>query len=89
MGVQPLDPQGFSTHRISRLRHDFNHHPLFQLPALYNVEAIPRYRALLEAIIDGVRATIEREQPGIFNVTGYIFISAPPSVTGRHRVTVV
>jgi len=136
--VQPLDPQGFSTHRINRLRHDFHQHPLFQLPelarlakelmplekcrfvkpgmtqasafrhdahhpegrdidevfarieetgswiALYNVESIPRYRALLEAIIDGVRATIEREQPGIFNVTGFIFISAPPSVTPFH-----
>ena len=48
MGVQPLDPQGFSTHRISRLRHDFNHHPLFQLPALYNVERFrPRYNGKL------------------------------------------
>ncbi|APG05720.1 hypothetical protein BJI69_18655 [Luteibacter rhizovicinus DSM 16549] len=125
MGVQPLDPQGFSTHRINRLRHDFDKHPLFQLPelarlakelmpreqcrfvkpgmtqasafrhdarhpdgrdidevfarieetgswiALYNVEAIPRYRALLESIIDGVRSTIEREQPGIFQRHGF------------------
>lgn len=136
--VQPLDPQGFSTHRINRLRHDFHRHPLFQLPelarlakelmplekcrfvkpgmtqasafrhdarhpdgrdiddvferieetgswiALYNVESIPRYRDLLESIIDGLRATIECEQPGIFNVTGFIFISAPPSVTPFH-----
>lgn len=52
--------------------------------ALYNVEAIPRYRALLKEIVDDMRATIEREQPGIFNVTGFIFLSAPPSVTPFH-----
>lgn len=52
--------------------------------ALYNVEAIPRYRALLEEIVDDMRARIEREQPGIFNVTGFIFLSAPPSVTPFH-----
>ena len=52
--------------------------------ALYNVEAIPRYRALLDNILDNVRATIEREQPDIFMVTGFIFISAPPSVTPFH-----
>ncbi|UPG92439.1 JmjC domain-containing protein [Luteibacter aegosomatissinici] len=136
--VWPLDPAGFSTHRITRLRHNFHRHPLFQLPelanlarelmpkeqcrfvrpgmqqdsafrhepkpvdgrdidqvfdhihesgswiALYNVEAVPRYQALLEEIIDGLRPLIEREQPGIFNVTGFIFISAPPSVTPFH-----
>jgi len=52
--------------------------------ALYNVEAIPRYRALLNSILDNVRATVEREQPDIFMVTGFIFISAPPSVTPFH-----
>jgi len=52
--------------------------------ALYNVEAIPRYRALLSEIIDSVRLRVEREQPDIFLETGFIFISAPPSVTPFH-----
>lgn len=52
--------------------------------ALYDVEAIPRYRALLENVLDNVRHTIMREQRGIFMVTGFIFISAPPSVTPFH-----
>ena len=52
--------------------------------ALYNVEAVPRYAALLQEIIDGLRERVEREEPGIFAVTGFIFISAPPSVTPFH-----
>lgn len=52
--------------------------------ALYNVEAIPRYRKLLTEILDSVRAQVEREQPDIFMETGFIFISAPPSVTPFH-----
>ncbi|MBL8289995.1 MAG: cupin-like domain-containing protein [Rubrivivax sp.] len=52
--------------------------------ALYNVETQPAYRAFLGEVIDGVRPLIEREQPGIFNVGGFIFISAPPSVTPFH-----
>ncbi len=136
--VQPLNPSGFSTFRINRLRHDFHLHPLLLLPqlaqlakemmplgqcrfvhpgmtqasaffhesrhpdgrdidevfrrieesgswiALYNIEAIPRYRALLDEILETVRPVIEREQRGIFNLTGFCFISAPPSVTPFH-----
>ena len=52
--------------------------------ALYNIEVIPRYQALLDNILDNVRAIIDREQPGMFMVTGFIFISAPPSVTPFH-----
>lgn len=52
--------------------------------ALYNIETHPVYAALLEQIIDTVRPNIEREQPGIFLVTGFIFLSAPPSVTPFH-----
>ena len=52
--------------------------------ALYNVETQPRYGALLAEIIDCVRPLVEPEQPGIFNVGGFIFISAPPSVTPFH-----
>jgi hypothetical protein len=52
--------------------------------ALYNIEVIPRYASLLASVIDTMRPLIEREQPGIFNVNGFAFISAPPSVTPFH-----
>ncbi|VTU40675.1 hypothetical protein H4CHR_05403 [Variovorax sp. PBS-H4] len=52
--------------------------------ALYNIEVIPRYAALLASIVDTMRPLIEREQPGIFNINGFAFISAPPSVTPFH-----
>jgi len=52
--------------------------------ALYNIETIPRYLALLEEIIATVRPHIEREQRDIIKMTGFIFISAPPSVTPFH-----
>lgn len=52
--------------------------------ALYDVETDPRYRAALTRIVDDLRPVIEPEQPGIFLVTGFVFISAPPSVTPFH-----
>ena len=52
--------------------------------ALYNVERIPRYEALLTEALATVRPFVERDQSGIFLITGFIFISAPPSVTPFH-----
>jgi hypothetical protein len=52
--------------------------------ALYNVEVHPEYRMLLEMIISSVRAIVEREQRRIFDIGGFIFISAPPAVTPFH-----
>jgi hypothetical protein len=52
--------------------------------ALYNVQTEPAYQAALDRIVDDLRPVIEPEQPGIFLVTGFIFISAPPSVTPFH-----
>ncbi|VTU27407.1 JmjC domain-containing protein [Variovorax sp. PBL-E5] len=52
--------------------------------ALYNVESIPRYQALLTEILDTVRPMIRRDQGRTFLETGFIFISAPPSVTPFH-----
>ena len=52
--------------------------------ALYNVEQVPRCAAVLRQVVDGMRALVEREQPDIFLVTGFVFISAPPSVTPYH-----
>lgn len=52
--------------------------------ALYNVETQPAYRALLEEITESVRPLVERQEPGMFGLGGFIFISAPPSVTPFH-----
>jgi hypothetical protein len=52
--------------------------------ALYNIEVIARYQVLLCSIVDTMRASVEREQPDIFDVNGFVFISAPPSVTPFH-----
>ena len=52
--------------------------------ALYNVEAHPDYKILLDEIIDSVRPLIDKEQPNIFNIGGFIFISAPPALTPFH-----
>lgn len=52
--------------------------------ALYNVESHPTYQKLLNEVVDCFRDLVEREEPGIFNVGGFIFISAPPSVTPFH-----
>lgn len=52
--------------------------------ALYHVETHPAYKKFLDEVTDSFRPLIEREQSGIFNVGGFIFISAPPSVTPFH-----
>lgn len=52
--------------------------------ALYNIEVVPRYQALLCAIVDTMRGSVEPEQPDIFRVNGFVFISSPPSVTPFH-----
>jgi len=52
--------------------------------ALYNVEKDPQYRVFLDQVQEAVRPLVQQEQPGIFNVGGFIFISAPPSVTPFH-----
>jgi len=52
--------------------------------ALYNIEVIPRYQALLHAVVGVMRDSVESEQPDVFRVNGFVFISAPPSVTPFH-----
>ncbi len=52
--------------------------------ALYNVETHPPYRALLDEITAGVRPLVERQEADMFGVGGFIFVSAPPSVTPFH-----
>jgi hypothetical protein len=89
--VRPNITQG------SSFKHDFRHpegrsieevferiHEPHSWIALYNIEANPDYARLLGEIVDTVRPQIEREQPGIFLISGFMFISAPPSVTPFH-----
>ncbi len=52
--------------------------------ALYNVETEPRYRAFLDEVMAAVKPLVGDQQPGLFNLGGFIFISAPPSVTPFH-----
>ena len=52
--------------------------------ALYNVETHPVYRAFLDDVAACFRPLVEPQEPGIFNVGGFIFVSAPPSVTPFH-----
>jgi len=52
--------------------------------ALYNIEVIPRYQALLRAVVGTMQDSVESEQPDVFRVNGFVFISAPPSVTPFH-----
>ena len=52
--------------------------------ALYNVETDPLYAAFLKEVADSVRPFVEQHEPGMYQVGGFIFISAPPSVTPFH-----
>lgn len=52
--------------------------------AFYNIEVIPRYQALLRLVVNSMRSLVEREQPDIFRVNGFVFFAAPPSVTPFH-----
>lgn len=52
--------------------------------ALYNVQTQPAYREFLAEVTASVRSLVDPQQPGMFNVDGFIFISAPPSVTPFH-----
>lgn len=52
--------------------------------ALYNIETDPEYSRFLNDVVDSVRPLLEKEQSGIHNVQGFLFISAPPSFTPFH-----
>ena len=52
--------------------------------ALYNVQTDPVYKAFVDEVAATMRPFLEPEQPGIYEVGGFIFISAPPSVTPFH-----
>lgn len=52
--------------------------------AFHNVQTDPEYRALLDQVLDGVRAQIDGKDPGMFNRAFWIFIQSPGSVTPFH-----
>lgn len=52
--------------------------------ALYNVQTDPAYKGFVDEVASTVRPWVEREQPGMYEVGGFVFISAPPSVTPFH-----
>ncbi len=52
--------------------------------ALYNVQSDPLYAAFLHEVLASARPLVEAEQPGILRIRGFIFISAPRSVTPFH-----
>ncbi len=52
--------------------------------ALYNVESDPGYKAFLAEVMQAAGPVLGPRRAGIFRVCGYIFISAPPSVTPFH-----
>lgn len=52
--------------------------------ALYNIENDPLYQGFLAEAMENVRSQVEKHQPGIYDVQGFLFISAPPAVTPFH-----
>jgi hypothetical protein len=75
----PLNPEGRGIDEVFRRIEEPG-----SWVALYNVETDPRYREFLAEVTASVRSLVDPQQPGMFNVGGFIFISAPPSVTPFH-----
>jgi hypothetical protein len=51
---------------------------------IQHIEEDPEYRALVQEIIGSVAPTIERIDPGIRAVHGWLFVSSPGAVTPYH-----
>lgn len=52
--------------------------------ALYNVETHPAYQGFLAEVTEAYSYLVDRELTGVHSVGGFIFISAPPSITPFH-----
>ena len=52
--------------------------------SLYNVETDPEYRPFLAEVVEAGRPFLRGEDLDVFRICGYVFISAPPSVTPFH-----
>ena len=93
-GCRFIDPAATEASQLNLWRRSLDGHDIDEVfnrieepgswVALYNIENIPRYKDFLLEVLGAVRPLVEPEQPEIFMVTGFIFISAPPSVTPFH-----
>ncbi len=52
--------------------------------ALWTIQSEPEYKKLLWEIVNSVEGDWKVKDPGLFELTGYVFISSPPSVTPFH-----
>ncbi len=52
--------------------------------SMYNVSTDPAYGELLSSALESTREFLDPVDPGTFIVEGFIFVSAPPSVTPFH-----
>ncbi|MCK9538940.1 cupin-like domain-containing protein [Dokdonella sp.] len=52
--------------------------------SLLNVQADPVYRALVDAVLDDIRPSVERSDPGMCYRGGWIFVTSPRTVTPFH-----
>jgi hypothetical protein len=51
---------------------------------LKNIELVPRYHELLDELLDQVEPIVGRDEGGMIQREGYVFLSAPGSVTPSH-----
>ena len=75
----PTDPEGRAIEEVFRRIEEPG-----SWVALYNIETNPVYREFLNEVTASIKPLVDKQQPGMFNVGGFIFISAPPSVTPFH-----
>jgi hypothetical protein len=52
--------------------------------SLYNVETDPEYRQFLADVVEAGRPLLQGDDQDVQRICGYVFISAPPSVTPFH-----
>lgn len=51
---------------------------------LYSIERVSEYRELIREVLESVRPLIESQDPGMFGLGGYVFVSSAPAVTPFH-----
>ncbi|HXK19346.1 MAG TPA: cupin-like domain-containing protein [Polyangiaceae bacterium] len=52
--------------------------------ALHNIQEDPKYRTLVDEVLDFVRPMIEPKDPGMCHRAGWIFVTSPGAVTPFH-----
>lgn len=51
---------------------------------LYSIEFVPEYREFIQEVLESVRPLVESQDPGMFGLGGYIFVSSAPAITPFH-----